>query len=261
MSDDDPDRKTGPEGVDELWDDDAADTSGDNEATETDSEDDRVETTGEDDTAELTGEDDETDPFEVIKEPETGDPFDRIDVEDRDADPFERLDDHGTSPEADADMDADAEHFDASGADTEPGAESDPAAMPGETATQGTPPGDEDDPFSNLGRDERTGDPFDGLAGERVDGEDATRPDAELWEDLSRSEVEPETERHGQRRFAEVSKHTYCERCEYFSDPPEIACAHEGTDIIEFVDFETVRVADCPVVAEREQLADMDRER
>ncbi|WP_136688550.1 hypothetical protein [Halorhabdus amylolytica] len=206
--------------------------------------------------------DEKAEAFEVIEEPETGDPFDGIDVEDRDADPFERLGDRDTPPEADP-SDTSPEPFEAGGSDAEPGPESSPEKGESETGIQGTPTVDDpaDDPFSEMGRNERAGDPFEGLTGGSVRDGEAARPDSDLWEELSRSEVEPETERHGQRRFAEVSKHTYCERCEHFSEPPEIACAHEGTDIIEFVDFETVRVADCPIVAEREQLADMDRER
>lgn len=235
MSNDDPDREADPGVEGDSWADEPTDTF---------------------------DEDDES-PFEVIDEPETGDPFDRIDVEQRENDPFEQLSDRDASLEANAERDVEPEPFGASGSGTEPGAASNLGDEPGEAASPGTPTlaDSEDDPFSGFGRDERAGDPFEELTGESVGSEDSARPDSDLWEELSRSEVEPETETHGQRRFAEVSKHTYCERCEHFSEPPEIACAHEGTDIIEFVDFETVRVADCPIVAEREQLADMDRER
>ena len=50
---------------------------------------------------------------------------------------------------------------------------------------------------------------------------------------------------------AEVPKSKYCNRCEYFTDPPEVACAHPGTTIAEVVDSETFRVRNCPVVADR----------
>jgi hypothetical protein len=53
---------------------------------------------------------------------------------------------------------------------------------------------------------------------------------------------------------AEVSKHDYCESCEYFSEAPEIHCTHDGTEILDFVDMDKVRVSDCPIVAEREGL-------
>lgn len=48
-----------------------------------------------------------------------------------------------------------------------------------------------------------------------------------------------------------VPKDRYCERCEYLSEPPAVACGHEGTSIRELVDTEHVLVSDCPVVAER----------
>lgn len=48
-----------------------------------------------------------------------------------------------------------------------------------------------------------------------------------------------------------VSKRWFCEQCEYFSNPPEVRCSHEGTTILEFVGTEEVRVRNCPIVAER----------
>lgn len=51
-----------------------------------------------------------------------------------------------------------------------------------------------------------------------------------------------------------VAKRWYCERCEHFSEPPEVYCMHEGTTILEFVGTEDVRVRNCPVVAERKAL-------
>lgn len=53
-----------------------------------------------------------------------------------------------------------------------------------------------------------------------------------------------------------VPKATYCESCEHFADPPDVACTHEGTRIAELVDREHFRVVDCPVVVEREALGD-----
>lgn len=196
-----------------------------------------------------TNDEDREDPFEVIDDPETDDPFELIDVDDRDADPFEQI---GDPPDDDAETVLSSETVDgrSSGTPAEASGGLDDADRPAST-------GEDDDPFAGFDREERLGDPFAGLS----DGEvESGRPDADLWEELSRSDVEPETERAGQRRFAEVSKHSYCERCEYFSKPPDVACSHDGTDIIEFVDSETVRVADCPIVAEREQLADLDVE-
>ena len=54
----------------------------------------------------------------------------------------------------------------------------------------------------------------------------------------------------------EVSKHAYCENCRFLSEAPEIHCTHEGTEIVEFIDMETVRLSNCPIVAERGGLDD-----
>lgn len=48
-----------------------------------------------------------------------------------------------------------------------------------------------------------------------------------------------------------VPKSRYCQSCEYFSDPPEMSCSHDGTEIVEHVDMESFRVRNCPVVAQR----------
>ncbi|GAA0715472.1 hypothetical protein J2744_001954 [Halorubrum trapanicum] len=45
-----------------------------------------------------------------------------------------------------------------------------------------------------------------------------------------------------------VDKRSYCQQCPHFSAPPETACTHEGTDIVESVDFSRFRVRNCPMV-------------
>lgn len=45
-----------------------------------------------------------------------------------------------------------------------------------------------------------------------------------------------------------VSKRHYCQTCPHFESPPEFGCDHEGTDIVETVGFERLRVRNCPVV-------------
>jgi hypothetical protein len=49
---------------------------------------------------------------------------------------------------------------------------------------------------------------------------------------------------------AVVAKRDYCQRCPHFADPPETACTHEDTTIVEVVSAEEFRVRNCPVVAE-----------
>lgn len=46
-----------------------------------------------------------------------------------------------------------------------------------------------------------------------------------------------------------VDKREYCQRCEYFSAPPEVACTNAGTDIVELADGDRFRVRNCPKVA------------
>ncbi|EMA65895.1 hypothetical protein C468_05293, partial [Halorubrum kocurii JCM 14978] len=45
-----------------------------------------------------------------------------------------------------------------------------------------------------------------------------------------------------------VSKRTYCQQCPHFSAPPDVACDHEGTSIVEAVGFDEFRVRNCPMV-------------
>jgi uncharacterized OB-fold protein len=78
----------------------------------------------------------------------------------------------------------------------------------------------------------------------------------EVWENLSEAEQRGSVSETEDHVYAEVSKHSFCEHCEHFSAPPDVACSHDGTEILEFVDMETVRLLDCPVVAERRELED-----
>lgn len=48
-----------------------------------------------------------------------------------------------------------------------------------------------------------------------------------------------------------VSKRDFCEQCRHFSEPPEVHCTHEGTEVLEFVDRERVRLTSCPVIEAR----------
>ncbi|KAA9396978.1 hypothetical protein Har1130_09610 [Haloarcula sp. CBA1130] len=207
--------------------------------------------------------DDERDPFEEL------DPGD-----DREGDPFERLDSgpDDTDDSTDTRQPPDAggpgsESSDESAADaseTGPGTtdaddllsavdteefRSDSATESGSPLSGSSP--DPDDPFSGM--DDRGEDPFGSgeSAFERVDVDhiDADKVWAEIAADDD-SETTPES------RYAEVSKHRYCEQCEHFSAPPNAHCTNEGTEIMEFLDMETVRLLDCPVVAEQHEIED-----
>ncbi|ELZ94067.1 hypothetical protein C440_10618 [Haloferax mucosum ATCC BAA-1512] len=45
-----------------------------------------------------------------------------------------------------------------------------------------------------------------------------------------------------------VPKTEFCQRCEFFGEPPVLACTHEGTTIVEVTDKDHFRVRNCPVV-------------
>jgi hypothetical protein len=121
----------------------------------------------------------------------------------------------------------------------------------GRRESEGAPEGPS---LSDVGT--REGDPFENVQGafEQMDTGEMD-PDA-VWQALASAESRGSVGDARERTYAEVDKHSYCEQCEHFSEPPDIACTHEGTDIIEFLDMETVRVVDCPVVAERKELED-----
>jgi len=218
------------------------------------------------------------DPFEELEEEvgeREGDPFDRLGrPPEKEADDPSREDDSdGTRTERDADEGVSMDDRPDDAADGPDSGRGDPVD-PGGTArgsddtrgvstpVDGADSGPAFDQTDDLEAPEfdrvegREGDPFetvgDAFTEMDVEGVDAD----EVWEDLSAPERrESVTEQQG-RTYAEVSKHSYCEQCEYFSEPPEIDCSHEGTEIVEFLDMETVRVVDCPVVAERKDLQD-----
>lgn len=50
-----------------------------------------------------------------------------------------------------------------------------------------------------------------------------------------------------------VDKREYCQRCEFFSEPPEATCTNEGTEILELVDSDSFRVRNCPKVEAAEE--------
>ena len=207
--------------------------------------------------------DDERDPFEDLDsgDDREGDPFERLgsgpDDADGSTDTRQPPDDDWTDIEpSDTPVDdvsetgPDAPDADdlLSAVDTEE-FRSDSAAE-SDSPLSGSSPSP-DDPFSGM--DDRGEDPFGKGESvfERVDVDhiDADKVWAEIAEDDD-SETTPKS------RYAEVSKHRYCEQCEHFSAPPNAHCTNEGTEIMEFLDMETVRLLDCPVVAEQHEIED-----
>jgi len=186
------------------------------------------------------------------------DPFDDGSL---DGDPFD--DDHlDDGPDDDSFGALGDEGVDGAGPDASPRAE------PGADPQPGAPA---DDPFAELDAesDDATGgrDPFEsvdvGEVGEEdvweaLDekasvGDDAAEFDAgvagggETGDAATRSGGPgPGTAATGDERV--IDKRSYCQQCPHFSSPPETACSHEGTDIVESVDFSQFRVRNCPMV-------------
>ena len=130
-------------------------------------------------------------------------------------------------------------------------------ASGGDESTADASSRDPDAPLGDLAarvedrrRDRREGGDHDDLFTEqRADEVDRET----LWEQVTADEP-TESVAEDQRDVREVSKRTYCQGCEYFSDPPDVSCGHEGTEILEATDLEHFRVVNCPVVKEDERL-------
>lgn len=91
-------------------------------------------------------------------------------------------------------------------------------------------------------------------------GDDAqTAPDADADVDLSpepsvEGESLPEETDEPTPTATEtiVQKRSYCEKCEYFSEPPEVGCGYPDGEIVELIDTERFKVRNCPIVDRRE---------
>lgn len=171
--------------------------------------------------------------------------------------------DNGSNREQTAPLDADED------TDIDPNTVDDPAVdSEGETAAVSGPAGrDTDATEQNSGS--RSG-PLGNLADEldqREKQHDVT--DDDLFDEESVADIDPETvweqietedpdpspaEADETRPERVIDSGTYCERCEYFSEPSDVHCTHEGTEILEVVDVDHFRVSNCPIVREDERL-------
>lgn len=86
----------------------------------------------------------------------------------------------------------------------------------------------------------------------------------ELWEELRDEGTEmdgtpvavaPPEDSADDRDVRTIPKST-CRGCQFFGDPPDLHCTHDGTEIVEMVDTEQFRVADCPMVVADEDVLD-----
>ena len=134
---------------------------------------------------------------------------------------------------------------------TGPGSTADTTPLGGDRTESGDDPFGPDDPFDGM--EGREGDPF-GEGGSVFESVDIESVDAEeVWAAL---DEKPSTPSIDGSRYVEVSKHRFCEQCEHFSSPPNAHCTHEDAEIIEYLDMETVRLLNCPIVAEQREIED-----
>lgn len=119
------------------------------------------------------------------------------------------------------------------------------------------------DPFAEVGDDDTAADVdsaelFEEVEVGDIDGEaiwDAiVEGDADAEELLGEeprleSESEPTVEPTEAPDEHVIEKREYCQRCEFFTEPPEATCTNDGTEIVELVDNDHFRVRDCPKVA------------
>lgn len=201
-----------------------------------------------------------------------GDPFDAFDEHrDRDGDPFDSFGDDaaGRRDAPTGSDDATAEPDDGATPESDDAVDPDPFEYMGDRGGAGDSSGPEgsdrvddpgEDPLADVSVSDE--DPFESSASafERS-GVEGIDPD-EVWDRLTAEPgADDDADGDGVADPADdeddvvtVSKHGYCEGCEHFSAPPDVTCGHEGTDIIEFVDVDSVRVSNCPVVDERREL-------
>jgi len=113
--------------------------------------------------------------------------------------------------------------------------ESDPfAELDAEATAAGAGPDDPDDAFEEM----------------EVDDVEAEA----VWETLAEDEEPgpaPDPEPPDEPVDRVVDKRQYCQRCPHFTEPPEVACGHEGTEIVEVVNSDEFRVRNCPMIGEQ----------
>lgn len=127
------------------------------------------------------------------------------------------------------------------------------------------PEADDPAPLSDVSREvrrrrehDRSDD--DALFDEAFDEASASDADDDaLWENLAEDDVggtveDPATD--SERDVRVVEKREFCERCQFFSAPPDVACENEGSEILEMEGTDRFRVADCPIVRGEENLGD-----
>ncbi|WP_144797743.1 hypothetical protein [Halorubrum depositum] len=188
---------------------------------------------------------------------EVDDPFDSLEVPAAEVDdPFAEL---GAGVEGDDPDGGDPDGNDPDGNDPDGGASDsdpvDPAPVDPESGASGAR---RDDPFDELGPADSETDLDEAF--ERMDVGGPVEED--VWESLDADAAgtdslgEATAVPGGGDTEHVVSKRTYCQQCPHFTPPPEVACGHEGTTILEAVGFDEFRVRNCPMISEEDPTFD-----
>jgi hypothetical protein len=89
---------------------------------------------------------------------------------------------------------------------------------------------------------------------ERIEADDEDDAEPEATPELDPGtgpDLTTPSESDEEDRETVVKKRSYCEQCEYFSEPPTVACTYPDAEIVELVDTAQFRVRNCPIVARR----------
>lgn len=113
------------------------------------------------------------------------------------------------------------------------------------------PDADGEDPFERLDLDFDLGERTPSEAAELFEAVDvASDVSGATWQELLSDDGVADVDATTVEE-AVVPKRRYCQACEYFTDPPDVACTHPVGEILEVTDIEHFRVRNCPVVAYR----------
>lgn len=109
-----------------------------------------------------------------------------------------------------------------------------------------------------------TDDLFDGTGFEGANSTAFTEMDVEdvdaatVWADLETGGEQPvvvaERVSDPDERDVRIIPKRTCHTCPYFGDPPEVECAHDGTDIRRAIGVDEFEVVDCPMVLGEDEL-------
>lgn len=126
----------------------------------------------------------------------------------------------------------------------------DPAAEDGSASDPASP---FDELATDVGGSGSADVDFDGLFEEMSTEADGIDADS-VWEELEGGIDEEEAS--GEEHV--VPTRAFCAQCDHVADPPDVRCTYEGSEIVEFIDKDNVRVRNCPIVAQRREVSEME---